>query len=234
MDNEVSYAILLTRNIYTALRPATCTRNDPPITSDEKWFYGLVARTFAKACESLGINKQTFSYQHKSHITKVMSHGTVGYCFDGDPEQGGNGYLIGLHRCQSYKVMQRKFNEQMLDAETGKHSSKGNAVKYNRGDLVLTDCNVTGSNYGTATKPKFSLKELWTTFLLPALEALVRLGGPCEEACVFHQEDTQVPISTKPTRHGYKANLIAVVGSSNTKILRVHTLTCWTYKCSQL
>ncbi len=107
---------------HTTLTPANFTRTAPTITSDEKWFYGLVARTFAKACESLGINKQTFSCQHKSHITKVMGHGTVGYCFDGNPEQGGNGYLIGLHRRQSYKVMQRKVNEQTLDAHTGKRS----------------------------------------------------------------------------------------------------------------
>ena len=70
--------------------------------SDEKWFYGLVARTFAKACESLGITKQTFSCQHKSHINKVMGHGTVGYCFDDNPELGGEGFLLGLHRCQSF------------------------------------------------------------------------------------------------------------------------------------
>ncbi len=72
----------------------------PPSRSDEKWFYGLVARTFAKACESLGIKKQTFSCQHKSHITEVMGHGTVGYRFDGDPELGGKGYLIGLHHVE--------------------------------------------------------------------------------------------------------------------------------------
>jgi hypothetical protein len=95
-----------------------------PHLSDEKWFYGLVARTFAKSCESLGIKKQSFSCQHKSHITKVMGHGTVGYCFDSDPELGGTGYLIGLHRCQSYKVMQRKVNEQTIDAETGNASKK--------------------------------------------------------------------------------------------------------------
>ena len=29
-----------------------------PYLSDEKWFYGLVARTFAKACESLGIKSK--------------------------------------------------------------------------------------------------------------------------------------------------------------------------------
>ena len=153
----------------------------------------MVARTFAKACESLGIRKQTFSCKHKSHITKVMGHGTVGFCFDSEPELGGEGYLIGLHRCQSFKVMQRKVNEQTVDVQTGKRSSKGNAVKFNRGDLVMTDCNVTGSNYGTATKPKFPLLELWTTVLLPALEALVKPGGPCEGAIVVHQEDNAGP-----------------------------------------
>jgi hypothetical protein len=108
-----------------------------------------------------------------------MGHGTVGYCFDSDPELDGTGYLIGLHRCQSYKVMQRKVNEQTIDPETGKRKQKGNPLKYNRGDLVLTDCNMTGSNYGTASKPKFPLTELWMTVLLPELEALVKPGGPC-------------------------------------------------------
>ena len=122
-----------------------------------------------------------------------MGHDTVGYCFDGDPELGGKGYLIGLHRCQSFKVVQRKVREQTLDAATGKRFSKGNAVKFNRGDLVLTDCNVTGSNYGTATKPKFPLMELWATVLFPELDALVKVGGPCEGAIVVHQEDNAGP-----------------------------------------
>ncbi len=44
-------------------------------------------------------------------------------------------------------------------------------------DLVLTDCNVTGStsNYGTASKPKFPLMELWTSVLLPELDDLVKV-----------------------------------------------------------
>jgi hypothetical protein len=78
-----------------------------------------------------------------------MGHGTVGYCFTDDQEKGGKGILIGLHRCQSYKVMKRKVNELCLDAATGRRTSKGNAVKYKRGDLVLVDCNITGSTYGT-------------------------------------------------------------------------------------
>ncbi len=64
--------------------------------------------------------------------------------------------------------------------------------KYRRGDLVLTNCNVTGSKYGTAAKAKFSLMELWTTVLLPELDALVKVGGPCEGALVVHQEDNAV------------------------------------------
>ncbi len=70
----------------------------------------------------------------------------MGFCFDGDLELGGEGYLIGLHRCRSFKAMQRKVHEQTVNAETGKRSSKGNPVKFKRGDLVLTDCNVTGSS----------------------------------------------------------------------------------------
>ena len=122
-----------------------------------------------------------------------MGHGTVGFCFQGDPEAGGTGYLIGLHRCQSYKVMQRKVHEQTINAETGKRTSKGNPVKFNRGDLVLTDCNVTGSNFGTATKPKFPLMQLWATVLLPQMEALVQEGGPCAGAIIVHQEDNAGP-----------------------------------------
>ena len=49
-----------------------------------------------------------------------MGHGTVGYCFEGDPERGGKGYLIGIHRCQSFKVVQRKTREQTVNLETGK------------------------------------------------------------------------------------------------------------------
>ncbi len=74
-------------------------------------------------------------------------------------------YMLGLHRCQSFKVVQRQVREQTVHADTGKRTSKGNPVKFNRGDLVLTDCNVTGSNYGTASKPKFPLMELWLTVL---------------------------------------------------------------------
>jgi hypothetical protein len=58
-----------------------------------------------------------------------------------------------------------------------------------KGDLVLTDCNVTGTDVGTPDKPKFSLRMLWEYCLLPSLDALVAPGGQCEGATVVHQED---------------------------------------------
>jgi hypothetical protein len=68
MDHEVTHEHMLTQ---LTLHTNTCTLCYTK--SDEKWFYGLVTRTFAKACEGLGISKQSFSFQHKSYITKVMT-----------------------------------------------------------------------------------------------------------------------------------------------------------------
>ncbi len=84
-------------------------------------------------------------------------------------------------------------SQQTVDAVTGKRVFKGNPLKYNRGDLVLTDSNVTGSNYGTPTKPKFPLMALWQNVLLPELDELVKEGGPCDGAIVVHQEDNAGP-----------------------------------------
>jgi hypothetical protein len=44
--------------------------------SDDKWWFGLVSRTFAKICPALGIKKEVFAVHHKKHIAKVnrMSH----------------------------------------------------------------------------------------------------------------------------------------------------------------
>ena len=58
-----------------------------------------------------------------------------------------------------------------------------------KGDCLLTDCNVTGTDVGTPDKPKFALKPLWEYVLLPSLDALVAVGGQCEGAIVIHQED---------------------------------------------
>jgi hypothetical protein len=56
--------------------------------SDEKWWWGLIARSFAKCCPELGINKKAFSVHHKSHISKVMRHAIVACLFTDSPEKG--------------------------------------------------------------------------------------------------------------------------------------------------
>jgi hypothetical protein len=55
--------------------------------------------------------------------------------------------------------------------------------------MILTDCNVTGTDLGTPDKPKFALRPLWEFSLLPSLDALVAVGGQCEGAIIVHQED---------------------------------------------
>lgn len=144
--------------------------------SDEKWWFGLVSRTFAKMCPALGIEKEVFAVHHKKHIKKIMAHATVGYCFTGSPESGGDGILLQIQRCQAYKVAQKSYR------------GKG-GQRITKGDMILTDCNVTGTNTGTPDKPKFALRLLWEHCLFPSLDAVVAVGGKCEGAIVVHQED---------------------------------------------
>ncbi len=69
------------RIIYFPTLPINLTPVPTHTHSDEKWFYSLVARTFAKACESLGTRKQTFPCQHKPHITMSLYQGRgTWYC----------------------------------------------------------------------------------------------------------------------------------------------------------
>ena len=83
---------------------------------DEKWFWGLVARSQAKACASLGISKATWSARHKSHINKVMFTGVVGYAFQGTPLYGGHGLKIACGRAQAARVAQRDVFHAVFDA----------------------------------------------------------------------------------------------------------------------
>ena len=163
------------------------------IMSDEKWFHSLVPRSNAKTCKELRIPVQSYSAHHKKNIKKVMVHCTVGYCFDGDPENGGEGFLIGCHRCAAFKVPQRDVRYSSKDPNTGRTIFRGNPIKHRRGVPYLVDCNVTGSDPGTPTDPKFPLQKLWEHTLIPSIEALVSPGGPCSGAQVVFQEDNAGP-----------------------------------------
>ncbi len=163
------------------------------IHSDEKWFHALVPRNNAKACAELGLPRKLYSTHHKSHIGKVMAHCTVGYYFDSNVENGGDGFLIGLHRCANFKVPLRDVRFSTKDPVTNKITFAGNAIKHPKGVPYLVDCNVTGSNPGTSSVPCFPLKLLWQHSLMPAIKQLVGPGGPCEGAQVVYQKDNAGP-----------------------------------------
>jgi hypothetical protein len=117
--------------------------------SDEKWWHGMVTRTFAKMCSELGVERSSFAVHHKSHIRKVMGHATVGICFtDSSPELRCSGFVISLtsNRCQGFNVCRKTTKEVTKNKITGRNESKNNAIKNKKGDLVLMDCNVTDRN----------------------------------------------------------------------------------------
>jgi hypothetical protein len=116
-------------------------------------------------------------------------------CFTNSPEDGCAGYAISLNlnRCQGFKVCRKTAKEVTKNAVIGRNESKNNAIKHNKGDLILQDCNVTDTDTGTPSNPKFALKGLWEDCLLPQLDALVAVDGPCAGAIVCHQEDNAGP-----------------------------------------
>ena len=122
-----------------------------------------------------------------------MGHATVGICFTDSPELGCSGFVISLNRCQGFKVCRKTTKEVTKNALTGRNETKNNAIKNKKGDLVLQDCNVTGTDTGTPSNPTFALKGLWEDCLLPQLDVLVADDGPCAGAIVCHQEDNADP-----------------------------------------
>ena len=55
------------------------------------------------------------------------------------------------------------------------------------------DANVTGSNEGTSTKPKFALKNLWKHRLLPMIDHLASPGQRYHGVKVVLQQDNAGP-----------------------------------------
>jgi hypothetical protein len=191
------------------------------LMSDEKWFWGLVARSNAKAIPELGLHKTSYSAHHKNHIAKVMAHATVGFAFEGSPEDGGDGLLVGLHRCQGMRVFERDVRFATKDPITNRTTFKGNPIKYHKNKPYLVDCNVTGSNRGSTKKPCFALKDLWESNLIPAIKELVKPGAKYHGYTVVFQEDNAGPhqegnysawLRDEFAKHGWHVRLQAPQG----------------------
>ncbi len=76
---------------------------------------------------------------------------------------------------------------------TGRIIFKGNPVKNRKGETVLVDANVTGSDRGTPTHPNSPLMDLWRDSLFGSLDFLVQIGGRYEGYTVVFQEDNAGP-----------------------------------------
>ena len=156
---------------------------------DEKWFYGLVLRSRAKSCPSLGIKRVERTAKNMHHINQVMAVAAVGYCFTDDMANGGDGVLLGMYRCQKSQIAQ-KTQYHMMTLPNGKwKADKSRPAKYKSGDPVMRDATCVAMPSGTPEHPKYDLMSVWLLGLLPLLDKLVGVGGDCEGAKVIIQGD---------------------------------------------
>ena len=158
---------------------------------NKKWFYGFVARTCAKMCEQLGLEKQAHYLYHKNHIDKVMCMAVTGFAFEGTPENGGVGVKIGLHRCEAARIAKKRQRESRKDDE-GRTCYNGPVIG-EKGEAYMVDCNVTGSDEGTSDTPKYAIKRFFKDTVFPKIQELVAAGSQFEGYRVVIQGDNAGP-----------------------------------------
>ena len=145
---------------------------------DEKWFWGLVLRSYAKQVAELGIDPRSFSAYHQNHINKCMVVAVTALAFIDSIENGGIAFKLGLFRAQAHKIARQMVREAVRQAD-GRIKYCGPVVR-KKDDLYLVDCAVTGCSHGTLDNPKFPLKALFENKIFPDVEALVGPGGKFE------------------------------------------------------
>ena len=128
---------------------------------NEKWFWGLLMRkTAAKTFE--GLAPKVMKAYHKCHISKIMGIAEVGYAFEDCIENGGIALKMLFHHAQSATVAQRLTK-----------NKDGKILVRRKGDVYFVDCNVTGSNEGSAKDPKFSLLKYFKHAVFPEIKAFI-------------------------------------------------------------
>lgn len=158
---------------------------------DEKWFWGFVARTTAKACDQLGLTREQHFIYHTSHINKVMCIAITGYAFKNLMENGGDSLKLGFHRCEAAKIVKRQVRA-CRTTEDGKRRFNGQVIR-EKGETYMVDCNVTGADDGTSDNPKFALLSLFCDGLFPKIQALVGPAGEYEGYTLVIQGDNTGP-----------------------------------------
>ena len=158
---------------------------------DEKWFWGLVLRSYAKAVAEFGFDPKSFSAHHRNQINKCMAVALTAFAFIDSIENGGIAHKLGLYRAQAHKIAKQMVREAVRQAD-GSIKYSGPVVR-KKDDLYLVDCAVTGSNPGTLDNPKFPLKALFENKVFPDIEALVGPGGKFEGYTPIIQGDNAGP-----------------------------------------
>jgi len=140
------------------------------INWDEKLFEGLVARMRAKAAPSAGLPRENLQAKNKQSIPKGMFLCFVGIALEsGDIRDGGDGLKLGLYRAQRARIAgtsrrTKEFKAGVEDAEEW---------LYRKGDPVLRDCTVRGSDSGTSSNPHFDLLSFFMYVFFPFLLTIV-------------------------------------------------------------
>ena len=165
------------------------------INYDEKWFYGLVPRMFAKQCPNLNLYRKELKAYHKNFLNKVMVIAITAYAFKDHIEKGGHGVKIGLIRCQAAKIASRNVRESRRDVN-GKVRYDGK-LKRKAGDVFFVETTVAGSCVGTSASPKFSLKACFQEVIYPKIDSLTGKGGAFEGYVPILQGDNAGPHTDK-------------------------------------
>ena len=84
---------------------------------DEKWFWGLVLRSYAKQVAELGIDPRSFSAYHRNHINKCMVVAVTALAFIDSIENGGIAFKLGLFRAQAHKIARQMVREAVRQAD---------------------------------------------------------------------------------------------------------------------
>ena len=146
---------------------------------DEKWFWGLVLRARAKYCPSLGLEKNAkIGAKNVHHINKVMAVAVVAYAFKGGCAlNGGDGLKLGLYRCARAALAGKTQYQTAFRTDGSYYYDHSKPPKYKKGEARIVDCNVTGSNAGTAGNPSFGLLSVFIFHIFPLVEQLVGPNG---------------------------------------------------------
>jgi len=80
----------------------------------------------------------------------------TGFAFEDTTENGGEAVKIEFFRAQAVKMALKRQNTMATDAQGRRFAT--NEVLRRNGDTYMVDCNVTGTNEGTANDPLYPLE----------------------------------------------------------------------------